>query len=612
MALEPGAVFAGYRVLSQLGEGGMGQVYLVENLGLQRREALKLISAAAPNAAEFQQRFEREAQTAAALDHPAIITIHHYGVENGTPWFTMRHVAGRDLSGARLPVPEVVQVIREVADALDYANARGVVHRDIKPANIIVTRDDRGAISRVTVLDFGIARLAGAQGLTGTRGFVGTLSYSAPELIDGLPPTAAADQYSLACTAYEMLAGMPPYTEDSIGALVRAHSVKPVPPLSWRRPDLAALDRVFARALAKRPEERYPSCRAFAQDLAAASRGSGAVPAPYSGPVPSGPVSQAAPPVQPGPVGPGTPVPPGPPVPPNVLTPSAPVGPSGPLGMGAPPGPGPGPGPADGQQPFGSGETGQPAARGKRGVLIASIVAAVVVIALVAGGVAYVLTRGDDKGRGTAQDATGPATTTGRDSGGTGPGTTTGEDAPSGSVSVTPSPGQQYPTIDDYLTQNGIARTAVAEGVSGAPDVAITVPDGWRRASSIPANAIDKLAYSASGDGAADITVHLYRLSKRPDEDALFAVAGGDARNLSGFQEGTAGPETVSGFPSYRIVGAYADGSDVIVVYHQVVLIKSSSGTYYLLELVGNGTSDLAGKLGEASVTVVQGTRITA
>ena len=274
MTLEPGSDFAGYRVLRRLGAGGMGQVYLVENPALGRREALKVISAGTAGTGDFQARFTREARTAAALDHPGIITVYHYGVKDGTPWFTMRYVDGTDLSGARLPIDEVLTVVAEVADALDYAHARGIVHRDIKPANIMVTRDGGGALTSVTVLDFGIARPVSADALTGTGAFIGTLTYSAPEVIEGHPASAASDEYSLACTAYQLLTGTPPFLGDNPVAVIRAHADRPAPPISSRNPALAILDPVFARALAKNPAERYRSCGAFANALGeAATRG---------------------------------------------------------------------------------------------------------------------------------------------------------------------------------------------------------------------------------------------------------------------------------------------------------------------------------------------------
>lgn len=269
MDLAPGSTFAGYRVRRRLGQGGMGQVYLVANPALDRDEALKVISSAASTAPDFAERFAREARTAARLDHPAIITVHAYGVEGDAPWFTMRHLDGHDLTEVRLPDAEIAEVGRQVAGALDYAHRRGVIHRDIKPANIIVTRDDEDCLESVTVLDFGIAKLVDTTGLTGTNMFIGTLSYSAPELIDGQPPTPAADQYSLACTVYQLLTGRPPFVATSPLALMRAHADKAPPPIGAHRPDLAALDPVFARALAKGPADRFPACRDFAAAVSA-------------------------------------------------------------------------------------------------------------------------------------------------------------------------------------------------------------------------------------------------------------------------------------------------------------------------------------------------------
>ncbi|GAC57187.1 serine/threonine protein kinase PknB [Gordonia hirsuta DSM 44140 = NBRC 16056] len=267
MDLSPGSIFAGYRVLARLGQGGMGQVYLVENTNLSRREALKVVSQAGNGTPEFAERFAREARTAANLRHPSIITVHQYGVENGVPWFTMAYLDGHDLSGAALPDPEIAEVGRRVASALDTAHRSGVIHRDIKPANLMVTRDERtGRLDTVTVLDFGIARLADGQGLTGTGSFIGTLSYSAPETIDGREPTPAADQYSLACTLYQLFTGQPPYTGSPV-SVMGAHAAADVPAVSGHRPELGALDAVFARALAKHPAQRYPDCTTFADAI---------------------------------------------------------------------------------------------------------------------------------------------------------------------------------------------------------------------------------------------------------------------------------------------------------------------------------------------------------
>ncbi|MFZ2512780.1 MAG: serine/threonine-protein kinase, partial [Gordonia sp. (in: high G+C Gram-positive bacteria)] len=263
MELSPGTTFAGYTVIKRLGRGGMGTVYLVENPTLQRREALKVITTGAGNPADFAERFAREARTAANLHHPSIITVYAHGVSDGDAWFTMRNLDGSDLASQRLNDAEIGAVARQVADALDYAHSRAVIHRDIKPANIFLTREN-GQL-HATVLDFGIAKLTGATGLTGTNMFIGTLNYGAPEVIDGRPPTPASDQYALACTLYELLTGAPPFVSDSPMALVHAHGYQAPPLISSRRPELAALDPVFARALAKNPADRYPSCRDFVE-----------------------------------------------------------------------------------------------------------------------------------------------------------------------------------------------------------------------------------------------------------------------------------------------------------------------------------------------------------
>lgn len=268
MRLTPGATFAGYRVIEQIGRGGMGQVYLVENPHLGRQEALKIISADTSTEADFQVRFTREARTAAALNHPGIVTVYHYGVESGAAWFTMSYLDGADLSRSRLSDDEVADVISQIATALDYAHRHDVVHRDVKPANIVVTRDHHARLDRALILDFGIARLTTAStALTGTNVFIGTLRYSAPETIDGHAPVPASDQYSLACTAYQLLTGTPPFAEPIASALMLAHIGKPPPPLSAHRPELAALDPVFARALAKAPDARFPDCASFAGAL---------------------------------------------------------------------------------------------------------------------------------------------------------------------------------------------------------------------------------------------------------------------------------------------------------------------------------------------------------
>ena len=315
MSLNPGSAFAGYRVVRSLGKGGMGEVYLVQHPHLGRLEALKLISIG-QSGPEFEQRFIREARTAAALKHQGIVTIYHYGVETGasgatgnagasgatgntgpsTPWFTMDYVEGTDLaSRTDLSPDELVEVISRAADALDYAHKRDVVHRDVKPANLMFTRDDEtGALDRVVLLDFGIARIISDSRLTATSAFIGTILYSAPEVLVGAPASGRSDQYSLAATAFELLTGRPPFAAEHPAALISAHLHTPPPRASQVAAGLAPVDEVLLRGLAKDPADRYGSCGEFARALRSALAGAaigGRLPV---APVPAGSVDDAA------------------------------------------------------------------------------------------------------------------------------------------------------------------------------------------------------------------------------------------------------------------------------------------------------------------------------
>jgi len=316
MALQPGSEFAGYTVLSKLGQGGMGQVYVVEHPHLGRREAMKVISVSGDP--EFERRFTAEAKTAAALNHPNIITVHGYGIVDGSPWFTMSYIDGRDLATERLTLPEIGTVAGKVADALDYAHRKNVIHRDIKPANIVVTRDpDTRQLDDVVVLDFGIAKLVtDATAMTAANMVVGTMAYLAPEVVAGKPAGPRSDQYALACTTYQLITGTTPFSGDTAPAMMMAHATAPVPRISSVRPDLAALDSVFDTALAKEPARRYADCRTFAaalnRALQAAQGGAQGGPRPGFAPAPAPfPTPTPTPAPQPGswPSGPSNPVP---------------------------------------------------------------------------------------------------------------------------------------------------------------------------------------------------------------------------------------------------------------------------------------------------------------
>lgn len=243
MALPSGATFAGYIVARRLGAGATGVVYLVQDPRSSTWQALKVLSPAAADDDEARRRFQDETPLATHLVHPNIVRVHDRGEFDGQLWVAMDYVDG--ISAAQLaadrfpavsPVGEALAVVTALAEALDYAHQRGLVHRDVKPANIFLTGRGEGE-QRILLSDFGI---------------VGEPSpaYAAPEQLIGADVDGRADQYALAATAFHLLTGTPP-----AGA---------PPRLSDQRPELARLDAVFARALARRAADRFDSCRDFA------------------------------------------------------------------------------------------------------------------------------------------------------------------------------------------------------------------------------------------------------------------------------------------------------------------------------------------------------------
>ncbi|OCB33378.1 hypothetical protein A5676_03635 [Mycobacterium malmoense] len=276
MPLAPGTVFAGHTVIRLLGAGGMGEVYLATDAALPRQVALKVLSAELSRDPDFRARFIREADTAAALEHPQIVSIHNRGhAEHGQLWLTMQFVDGTDadaaLQAGTMTPPRAVHVITEVAKALDFAHANQVVHRDIKPANFLLS-GPADAQERVLLGDFGIARALDDAGLTATGSIIATIAYAAPELLSNRPIDGRADVYSLGCTLYRLLTGKPPFPADNgPAAVMTAHLFSPPPRVTDEVPSLpAALDRVIAIAMAKDPSERFPTAGALAAAAVAA------------------------------------------------------------------------------------------------------------------------------------------------------------------------------------------------------------------------------------------------------------------------------------------------------------------------------------------------------
>jgi serine/threonine protein kinase, bacterial len=274
VSVTGGATFAGYTILRMLGSGGMAEVYLAQHPRLPRSDALKVMSEAITADTDFRERFHREADLAATLWHPHIVGVHDRGEFEGHLWISMDYVEGTDAAQlvkgrypAGMPIEDVCAIVTAVADALDYAHKRGLLHRDVKPANILLAEPEDGK-RRILLADFGIARpLADISGLTATNFTVGTLAYAAPEQLMGADIDGRADQYALAATAFHLLTGSPPYQHSNPVAVISQHLNAELPKLSDCRPELAHLDQVLSKALAKDPVDRFGRCGEFATRL---------------------------------------------------------------------------------------------------------------------------------------------------------------------------------------------------------------------------------------------------------------------------------------------------------------------------------------------------------
>jgi eukaryotic-like serine/threonine-protein kinase len=262
-----------YLILRKLGSGGMADVYLAEDKELGRRVALKLLDDRHANDDQFVERFRREAQSAAGLNHPNIVSIFDRGQAEGTYYIAMEYLDGRTLKellvrNGPTPVPIAIDYARQILGALAFAHRGGIVHRDIKPHNIVVRKD-----GRLKVTDFGIAR-SGASQMTEAGSIVGTAQYLSPEQARGAPVDARSDLYSLGIVLYEMLTGEVPYTGDAPVEIAMKHLTAVPEPPSKLRPDVPHdLDAIVMRALAKDPEQRYGSAEEMDADLARVARG---------------------------------------------------------------------------------------------------------------------------------------------------------------------------------------------------------------------------------------------------------------------------------------------------------------------------------------------------
>ena len=333
MTLSPGMNLGPYKIVEQVGRGGMATVYKAYHAPLARYVAVKVLPDTLAGEPGFKERFQREAVSVAQLRHPNILAVHDYGEENGITYIVNEFVDGGTLSdqlGHPLPVDYVSTVLAPVASALDYAHARGVLHRDVKPSNILMSVDGTPILG-----DFGLAKMmeAGAGSLASQSGMiVGTPEYMAPEQCAGDPNlTRAADIYSLCVVAYQMLTGQLPFSAATPVAVILAQMQNELPPPRSINPEIPeSVELVLLKGLAKQPEDRHKNATAMIRSLAdpgAHAPGPAAVQAPAV--VPTPPTVETAPAPQPAPPAPApqpAPAPPPQPAPASapVYTPPAP------------------------------------------------------------------------------------------------------------------------------------------------------------------------------------------------------------------------------------------------------------------------------------------------
>ena len=270
-----------YEIGETLGYGGMAEVHLGRDVRLGREVAVKVLRADLARDPSFQTRFRREAQAAASLNHPAIVSVYDTGEDpfvpaRSTPYIVMEYVEGRTLrevlkTEGRIMPRRAMEIVADVCAALDFSHRNGIVHRDVKPGNVMIT--PTGAVK---VMDFGIARAVADAGatVTATAAVIGTAQYLSPEQARGENVDARSDVYSTGCLLYELLTGHPPFTGDSPVAVAYQHVRETAPPPSTANPDVPpALDAIVMKALAKNPANRYQTAAEMRADLIRAISG---------------------------------------------------------------------------------------------------------------------------------------------------------------------------------------------------------------------------------------------------------------------------------------------------------------------------------------------------
>jgi serine/threonine protein kinase len=269
-AVQPGTELGGYRLTGLIGRGGMGTVYLGEEVATGRRAAVKVLAASLAHDEGFRRRFVREARYARTVEHPNVVSVLDAGEAHDLLYIVMEYVEGTALEtllaveGA-LAAERALRIVEQVADALDAVHAAGILHRDLKPGNVLVSPAQ--GRERAWLTDFGLSKSPSrdTRPLTAAGELVGTTQYMAPEQILAKDLDERVDVYGLGCLLFECLTGEPPFLRERAVDVLRAHVEEPPPSVTAVRPDLPfEIDAVLTRAMAKQPENRFETCRTLA------------------------------------------------------------------------------------------------------------------------------------------------------------------------------------------------------------------------------------------------------------------------------------------------------------------------------------------------------------
>ncbi|UCD58110.1 MAG: protein kinase, partial [Candidatus Hydrogenedentota bacterium] len=267
VVLTRGTMVSHYRIVEKIGAGGMGEVYLAEDIELNRKVALKFLPPHLCEDEECRRRFKREAQAAAKLGHPNIVTIHEVGDYRGRPYFVMEHVQGRSLrefsEDKDLSIEQILELGIQICEGLQAAHEKGVTHRDIKPSNILID-----SYERAKIVDFGLASVVGLDQLTKTGSTLGTIGYMSPEQVQGIQTDHRSDLFSLGVVLYELITRRNPFKRDTEAGTIRAVSDDTPHPLARYRADVPdGIQTVIDRALEKQVDTRYQTAADMLSDL---------------------------------------------------------------------------------------------------------------------------------------------------------------------------------------------------------------------------------------------------------------------------------------------------------------------------------------------------------